>query len=286
ATHALGQESRSVAYGVPINTWGGRANLGLYDDRTAMKEGPLRSLRITGHSTASILSIRQPVHVGATFEVDLVGGGKSRRNTSWISNVFLSRTDTMDRNLGVEAQVFGADSGWSASYVRSVGEARTVAWDGFRVDRGSLRHYRDIGGGLSFRGALAWQASPQAGLPSSEQLFIGGEGSVRGYPVGLYSGDKGQTVSLELHHPLVEPGGSGGLGADGFLFVDYGRVKPQRPPASTLRSFEALTGLGWGLNLQLGRHVSARLVFGYGATRVPLQPRSYDVTLQVVASAF
>ena len=40
-------------------------------------------------------------------------------------------------------------------------------------------YIRDLGGGFSARGSFSGQWSKQSLLPSSEQFFLGGEGSVR-----------------------------------------------------------------------------------------------------------
>lgn len=286
-TSATGQFSQSVTYGFPVNTWGGRLNLGYYADRTAIKNGALASLKITGESTARVVSLRQPTLVDSSKQLDIVVGGKQRRSYNWIDTVLLQRTDTEDRNLGVEAQLFAPQSTWFASYIRSDGHARVTQREGFRIDRGALRHNRDLGNKLSLRGNLWWQSTRQVLLPSSEQFFIGGEGSVRGYPMGVYSGDTGQALNLELHHPLLTASAdTGGFGATGFFFSDYGRVKPYRAPNSSLAPHEALTGVGWGMHAAVGKNVYAKLTFGYGATRVPNLPRNYEVTLQFVVSAF
>ena len=286
-TQSLGLDSVSGIYAFPVNTWGGRLNLGYYKDKTAIKNGALASLRITGESVAQIVSFRQPAFVDSSMQVDVVVGGKTRRTTNWIDSVLLTRTDSSDNNLGVEAQIFGQQSHWFASYVRSFGHFETTDRQSFVIDRASLRHSRDLGHGFSFRGNLTWQATSKVLLPSSEQFFIGGDSSVRGYPVGVFAGDTGQLINLELHHPLVPASAAtNNVGATGFFFVDYGRVKPFRAPNSTLSKNEDLTGVGWGVHANLGKHAYSRLVFGYGLDRPPNQPGSYEVTFQLIATAF
>lgn len=286
-TRATGQYSRAVSYGFPVNTLGGRLNFGYFSDRSAIKNGPLASLNITGESVARIVSLKQPTFVDSSAQIDVVVGTKQRRSYNWIDSVLLQRTDTADRSLGVEAHLFDQYATWFASYNRSAGDSLVTEHQGFRIDRGALRHNRNLGNDLSFRGSLSWQSTQQVLLPSSEQFFLGGEGSVRGYQAGVYSGDTGQTLNLELHHPLMTASAdTAGLGATGFFFADYGRVKPFRPPNSRLADYEALTGVGWGMHATMGKNAYTRLIFGYGLTRVPLQPRNYEVTLQVVVSVF
>jgi hemolysin activation/secretion protein len=276
-----------VTYGFPVNSWGGRLNLGYYKDDTAIKNGSLASLNITGKSLAQTALFRQPTFVDSSSQIDVVVGGKKRSSRNWIDSVFLSRTDTSDRSLGLEGQLFNQRGNWSASYVRSFLRADTTESESFVVDRGSLRHNRELPYDLSLRGSLSWQSTHQVLLPSSEQFFIGGEGSVRGYPVGVYGGDTGQVINLELHHPLFTASeATNNVGATGFFFADYGRVKPFRPPNSRLSEHNDLTGVGWGMHATLGKKVYARLTFGYGLDRVPLQPRSYEINFQLIASAF
>lgn len=284
---AIGQKSYTLTYGFPINTWGGRLKLGYYRTDTKIEKGPLASLNITGNSIAKVFSLRQPLYVDTAAQIDLVGGGKKEQSSNWIDGVFLQRTDVFSNNLGVEGQLFGKQSNWFASYVRHFGYAEVMERDRFIIDRGTLRYNREFGNGLSLRGNLTWQATHDVLLPPSEQIFIGGEGSVRGYPVGTYSGDKGQILNLELHHPIITTGADGGgFGASGFFFVDYGRVKPFRPPNSSLDDHDHLTGLGWGVNASMGRKAYARLTFGYGPNQIPDHSRNYEITLQVVANVF
>ena len=286
-TQADGQFSRAYSYGFPFNPWGGRISLAYYKDETAIKHGPLETLKITGLSQAQVLTIRQPLYVGAHAQLDALGGGKRRFSSNWIDTVFLQRTETHDANLGLELQAFDDKSFWLASYTLSAGRAKVLAETDYGIGRGALRYSRELGRGFSLRGNLSWQTTRQQGLPSSEQFFIGGEGSVRGYTVGTYVGDTGQTLSLELHHPLWKRESQGReTSLTGFFFTDYGAVKPFLPPNSTLNPNPHLSSVGWGLNAAFGKHVYGRLTFGYGITDVPGAPRHYDVLFQLVASAF
>ena len=286
-TKAGGQDSRAVSYGFPVNTWGGRLNLAHYRDKTAIEHGLLESLNITGESTATVLSLRQPTYVGERVQVDVLAGAKQRSSSNWIDGVFLQTTDTSDRNLGAEVLASDEKSFGSANYSHYWGSATVIDRRSLGIDRGALRYNRELGSGLSFRGSLSWQATSDRNLPSSEQFFLGGEGSVRGYTVGIFSGDRGYTINLELHHPLVKlTEDAKELIATGFFFVDHGSVKPFRPPNSALASQEHLTGVGWGLQATLNKRVYARAAFGYGLTEVPLIPRQYQLHFQLVASVF
>ena len=290
-TGAGGQQSGSINYGFPVNRWGGRFSLGYYHDETQVKYGSLSSLHITGKSTATVYAFRQPTFVDSSKQLDVIVGGKSRKTTNWIDDIFLQTTDTQDGSLGLEGQYYERDSNWFASYTRSFGNAKVSNFGNsdYVINRGTVRYFRDLGGDYAFRASASWQSTNNVVLPSSEQFFIGGEGSVRGYQVGLYAGDTGQMASVEFHHPLLSANTENGeIKATGFFFLDYGRVKPYRPPNSLYRERETLTGAGWGMLANITKHAYARVTFGYGLEPVPEQPRPrcYSINFQLVASAF
>jgi hemolysin activation/secretion protein len=284
-TRARGQDSRAASYSVAANRYGGRLSLGLYEDRTSIEYGPLSSLNITGESRARVLSFRQPVWIDARSQWDIVAGTKRRVSSNEIDNVFLQRTDSKDRSLGAEWQWNNDASAVTASYIKYWTDATVLSREKYQIDRASLRYNQLLTESVSLRGSLGGQWARDKNLPSGEQFFLGGEGSVRGYPVGTYSGDQGYTVNLELHHPLLNTTvGSQTLASTGFFFVDHGRTAPFRPPASLLPAHEKLTGIGWGLNALIGKRTSVRLTLGYGLDDVPLSNKNYQVTVQLISS--
>jgi hemolysin activation/secretion protein len=280
---ADGHEGHSAAYGLPFNPWGGRITLAYYKDYTEIEHGPIAPLDVTGESEAQVVSVRQPVWVARAAQLDLTAGAKKRISANWISGVFLQRTKTRDVSLGAELQLADARGYWLAAYGITSGRAEVVTTEGYDVWRGSLRRVHDFGAAWSGRASLSFQHTSEDLLPSSEQFFIGGEGSVRGYPVGSYAGDQGYLANLELHHPL---GSSGEVAATGFFFLDHGYVRPFRPPNSSLRAYERLSSVGWGLNAVVNKRVSLRLTYAYALNDLPLEPRRYQIHFQVVASAF
>lgn len=290
-TQSGGQQSYSVSYAVPFNRLGGRATLAYYLDETEIRHGPFKSLDITGESRSTVLSLRQPVYISRLSQIDVIAGGKTRRNDNWISDVFIGRTETADGNLGVEAQHADASGYWAGSYNLTSGHATAGSLrESYWYGRGWLRRQQNIADQWSALGSFGFQNTGRKLLPSSEQFIIGGEGSVRGYPVGTYSGDIGYTLSAELHHPI----GATTLGdgetqwqASGFFFVDHGYVRPYRPPNTTLRSYERIASAGWGMNSVIGKHVTAKFVVSYMFNNIPDEtPSRFAAQLQIVANVF
>jgi len=228
------------------------------------------------------------------YQFDLLAGATRRTTANWIDAVFLNRTETRDSSLGGDLQLSGAAGYLFGNFTRAWGSADVQgggadAHAGYRIDRGTLRYSKELPGSLTLRANYSWQGSHTQLLPSSEQFFIGGEGSVRGYYVGTFAGDHGYALNVELHRPLIRgnPADEGaGLQASGFLFTDFGKTFPFRPPNTALRPFERLSSAGAGVNVAFGPHAYARATVAYALDDAPQQPHHWTFLLQLVASAF
>ena len=115
---------------------------------------------------------------------------------------------------------------------------------------------------------LAGQFTDQA-LFSSEQIFIGGASTVRGFPEGLLSGDRGAMVRNELQYnaPRAASFLSNEIRLQPFLFLDGGSVE-----LLSIGRLQSLAGAGFGLRA-VGRRLSAELIVG----KPLLWPDSIDV---------
>lgn len=281
AARADGHEGYWASYGAPINRVGGRLTLAAFSDRTQIRHGPLATLNITGKSRAATLLLRQPAYVGARHQVDALIGGSSRDSETHIDGVLLQTADTRDFSLGGEVQASDA-SGHSVASLTRVW-ADTEAGFGrrnVRLWRAGAGRTQKLSDSVSLRGQFSMQNSRDDLLPSTHQFFVGGEGNARGYPTGLYSGDDGYLVNLELHHALPLP-----LRGTGFAFYDRGVAKPLKPAGAT-QERDRVESIGWGLNFSATEHVAGRAVFGYALDPIPGERRRYRIHVQLVASLF
>jgi len=105
------------------------------------------------------------------------------------------------------------------------------------------------------------QASTRA-LVATEEFYIGGADSVRGYPPGEFLGEDGYNVSTELR---VSPLPNQEILQLAF-FVDHGGASIKNP-APGIKSYHHLTGVGYGFRLSLPYNISGRFDVGF-----PVQP--------------
>lgn len=284
-THAAGHNGYGLGYALPINTWGTRL-AGAYNlDKTLIRYGPFRDLHITGEAESYGVDIRHPLYFDSKSYLEGSAGLRKRQVTSWISGTLLQEMSTRDKHLGLDWQTVDSAGFWSASLSYVSGNADFSGGKGthYALTRGTLRRVQNLGDGWSIQGKVSFQATRDVLLPSSEQFLIGGEGTVRGYQTGLYSGDTGRVVSAELHHPL--PFSFSNAKLSGYFFVDHGITKPYRPVGSNLGADE-INGAGYGLNLTVGKQISAKVSLGLPLRERPEEKRNYYITAQVMVAVF
>jgi len=178
-------------------------------------------------------------------------------------------------------------SSLSVSAVYSPGGVGSQNTDAvFETQRlGATARYAYARVSLGHTGLLPWDLTwdiratgqlPNAKLLSTEQLGLGGEGSVRGFDTFSASRDEGFTANAELRLPAI-----GGilLGRRGeprsdsltfFAFGDYGRGRLHGGPPDDVR----LASAGGGVRYQAGRYGAASLAYGHVLQHHGMEPRA------------
>ncbi len=191
--------------------------------------------------------------LGSLFSRDKVRMLKAGVNYDWIDStgrnyISLSLYQGLGQALGAmnnndtKSSRFGADNRFTKAYLNLARVQRIV-------DRVSI----------ILRGS--GQASTRP-LVATEEFFIGGADSVRGYPPGEFLGDDGYNVSTEIR---VSPLPDQEIFQLAF-FVDHGGVSIKDPPPG-IKKYNHLTGGGFGFRLNLPYNINGRFDVGF-----PIQP--------------
>ncbi len=280
--NASGHQGYSAAYGFPVNTWGGRLDVAYYHDRTQVVSGAFSALGIRGKAQSTLMTLRQPIAVHRDYQIDGLAGFRDSWSKVRIGSVPLQKTQVRTGWGGVELQSADTTGSWLAALNYQRGHAWSSSSRSFGLWRGNVHRGQRLGRGFSGLVNLSAQYSSDVRLPSSEQFFLGGDGSVRGYATGLFGGDKGYTLNLELHHPLPESSGSGGrLSSSGYAFFDFGRTSPYRPVNSG-RGDDVISSVGLGLNFSLGKVLTGHLALARGLHERVEEPDRFRLYLQII----
>ena len=280
-THSAGDDGEALNYALPVNTWGGRLLLAYNEDRTKIKNGPFAPLNISGTATAWSGTLRQPFYVTAANKLEATLGYAARSSTTWISNVQLPRIDTNDITVGVDGNRLEADGTWTGNLNFTSGRATKPVHVPYTILRGFLRRDQDLPGSFRGRINLSGQSTNFDVLPGSEQLYIGGAGTVRGYSNLAFGGNSGYVANVELHH-AVPIFGESNANVSGFVFFDNGETKPVGPGLHTI----LLQSVGVGADIAIFRRVFGHLTFGHQLREQPQEPRNYRIDFSLVMELF
>jgi hemolysin activation/secretion protein len=187
--------------------------------------------------------------LGSLFSRDKIRMLKAGLNYDWIDStgrnfIALSVYQGLGHVLGAmensnpQSSRLGADNRFTKAYLNLARVQRIV-------DRVSIM----------FRGS--GQASTRP-LVATEEFYIGGADSVRGYAPGEFLGDDGYNVSTELR---VSPLPSEEILQLAF-FVDHGAVSIKDPPPG-IKKYNQLTGAGFGFRLSLPYNINGRFDVGF-----------------------
>ena len=140
------------------------------------------------------------------------------------------------------------------------GLARAGADSGYAHGRLEAQRLQRLPGGFSASLRASGQFADGNLLPS-EQLGLGGHGSVRGYEEHEVNVDRGYLLSAELRTPAVALCGGKGGELQFLAFVDHGGGRNADPlPGERSAS---LTSVGPGLRWALGERLSLRFDYGF-----------------------
>ena len=161
--------------------------------------------------------------------------------------------------------------GYFLKYIHTVRRVQRMPWESYAI----LKHQLQL---VSHT------------LPSSEQLQLGGESSIRGYPEGDYLADIGASLNADWVFPMYLIPKDYKLPRDEtplrneiqpVIFMDLGGGKLTRTMPGE-RTYKFLMGLGGGLRINLYNRLSARIEWAQaiGADPTPNSgPSSFHVTV-------
>lgn len=250
----------SLSYQVPASRLGSRIGIGYHRNQIEVVHGEFEAIEISGDSSGTSVSFIHPLIVRAGtklvgsveyqdkesgtyfFGAKLIGG---RVRTIGLNLSYQRSTEGRVIILSQSASMGTSSSGGDAERFSRFNTAVTGHWQLGPLYQLTLR------GSVQFTGDYL--------LPSSEQVYVGGESTVRGLGSGQISGDKGYFVNVDVKRRVRD-------GLEVFAFVDHGAALPYRGEGKPLTEKDRVTSAGVGLNFALGKYVSGRVLYG-----VPLQ---------------
>jgi hemolysin activation/secretion protein len=261
-TRSRGATLGSVSYAIPFSYWGGHLSANYNVGATDVVAGPYRALGISGISHSAQFAVVQPIWQRGAWYVDLAASFGHTHSANTAGGAPLSDTSIANQTAGITFGGANDQRSVTAGATVTHASATTVAAAGrdFNVRQYNASLVENAGDRQFVVLRLSAQDTGAVLLAPSLLFQLGGVASVRGYEVGILSGDRGALANLEFHRMFTEA-------LSGFAFYDAGEVRTQGLPNQFARS------VGAGLDTQWGRGWRANLTAGRALTTiVPGQP--------------
>lgn len=198
-----GVKSGSLRYGLPVGTNGQRIDVSFAANSVHTKHGALAPLDVRGHSSAMGLTYTMPVKVTKNHKAEAsltVSHQDSKTNFmqyAWVDDAITSMTGAVAFTDYGENSVFYHAHSYTVSDWENIESQEKTSG---RYNLTALYQKMNEDKRL-FTARFYGQVAFNHYLASSEQFYIGGVYSVRGYEENYLSADSGLSMNLEYRVP-------------------------------------------------------------------------------------
>jgi hemolysin activation/secretion protein len=254
ATASLGSLAGTATYDLPISRSGTRLSLSQTLSGIKVIDGPSKPLYVTGNSSATTVTLSQPVIADTDWTLLALGSLSYGESHSYASDVPLVDASTSKVALGFSLSYSKDGNSFAVQPQLIYVHAEDHLLDGYPnllIGTAFANGALQLPGEVTLVGRAALQYTRSHLLPGSLLFQIGGPNTVRGYPSDGVAGDSGYYLQAELHHEVLAEG------VDGFVFVDYGQVFSTFPAKTTMGSVGF--GVSWAWNDLLSQDVTVAI---------------------------
>lgn len=237
-----GTVSGVIAYDVPINHNGTRANVSFSRNRVKIIDGEFEDFDIKAHSNDLSVGISHPLNVTALSKVELFAEAHNKWSDTEYSGMEITDNETKTIRAGFNARKYDKNGLWFSQVSITGYDTDYKVFD--REDNGEyygayVMRRQNLPDTQYLLLRAYGQFTNDESLPSSEQFSIGGIATVRGYEESELSGDKGWFASVEYGFPISNDKQT----LRGFAFYDYGATY-NNYALKTTREYISSTGVG------------------------------------------
>ena len=204
-THTIGSNALNLSYEFPISKLGTKLRLDYSTNGTKVKKGDYKDL-IRSHATYYGATITHTLSVSLTNRSEWSLSFSNQKSVSTFEDVGnFTDNKTFGAELAFSQLNYGIGTVFYQRHAYRFGNYKNLIDDtkenfGLYKFSGFVRKVQPHG--QSLYGRIDAQFSSKKDLPSSEQYYLGGFYSVRGYKEKIVEGNDGFSFSLEYGVPL------------------------------------------------------------------------------------
>lgn len=265
-TAGAGSRSGSASYSIPVGTWGSRVELNYSQAHMRFVEGSFAGVQLEVASQRAAVAWKQPLRWRPGFRAALNLEHRQHRSDTSMLGSKVSGAQGQGTTLAFD-MLFGNGR-------REISLRPSVTTGSTTTDFEATQYVKgNLGLAVDWRVAERYQVALRLNgqytvstlLPESEEMLVAGEGAVRGFAPGAYTGPIGYAASVEFRPPQWRR-------VQGYAFVDFGStwsisssggVSPEATVASA----------GIGADVAVYNNWSASLNYA-----VPLKPEAQPLS--------
>lgn len=265
-----GTVSGAVSYSIPITKKGTRLGLNYSASTVEIVDGPLKDVDVEGESSSYGVTITHPLIVKSDKKLEISFDFAQQNSKTDFMGIPWVDDDVTRYTAGITYTKYGDSSVFYNRHNFSMG-----SWESLTTNTKDFTKYDTVfmyqkvfknNKMLSLR--LNGQYSFDDYLPSTDQFYVGGSYSVRGYTESFMGADSGVSLSAEFSLPFFKKKG------DIFVFLDGGALYGEN---AFDENMIYSTGIGYRVTVKGKAAISATL-------GVPLNKNFEDVGMEVDSS--
>ena len=234
-------ETGMVSYNTPIGYNGNRIAISHNSNHMRVSKGYMKDLDVRGNSNSDTITFTKPIKATPLKRNELIVEAQKQKSvTKILGNDFVRDRDTR-YSIGYSSMIIKKDQIFVIKPVYTMNHHKNIDNEKFHGDRITVdtmwQKYQKRGDIMSVR--VSAQKELDDYIPSTDQYYLGGQYSVRGYNENVIGGDAGVNVKVDYSfHTKIK-------GLNFVTFFDWGRLSGE-----TLLTTKEIYSAGYGLEYQ------------------------------------
>ena len=250
-------ETTMFSYNTPVGYSGNKVSISHNSNRMRVSKGYMKDLDVRGNSDSNTFTFTKPVKTTITNRSEWVLELQQQKSvTKILGNDFVRDRDKRYA-LGYSSMRIRANKIYYFKPTYTYNQHKNIDGENFHGDRFTIdtmfQQYQKNGDTFTLR--VSAQKELSNFIPSSDQYYLGGQYSVRGYHENVIGGDAGVNAKLDYSWHTKKKG------LNFVTFFDWGRLNGQ-----TILTTKEIYSAGFGFEFS-HKNIYASIYTGYPLKR-------------------
>ena len=252
ALTAKNSQTGMVSYNTPVGFNGNRISISHNTNHMRVSKGYMKDLDVRGNSNSNTITFTKPLNSSPTKRNELIVDLQQQKSVTKILGNDFARDRDKRYGIGYSSMLIKKNQIFVFKPTYTYNQHKNI--DGARITLDSMwQKYQKNNDIITLR--VSGQKELDDYIPSTDQYYLGGQYSVRGYNENVIGGDAGVNVKFDYSfHTRIK-------GLTFVTFFDWGRLS-----GDTLLTTKEIYSAGYGLEFQR-KNIAFTIFTGYPMKR-------------------